>query len=417
MNSDIKIIKSKIKNAGKGVSALKNLKKGTNLGIYKGKLLSKKQYNKLKDKSYVWEIDTPKGVIYHDGKFIKRNNILRYVNGVKSKNQKENVEAYQYNKTIRYRTSKNIKKGEELIINYGEGYWEDIDLRLKPKNNIQKAVINGLLWCEDFFKNERNFNSQAINYLTMLYGMLRKTKLTSKIKSIIESVLIRISRKLKIIIKNDIYEIFIVLAAMNKVNLEDNIKRKFINYYNKSDKNIYEGDKEFQKSIENEDFDDLSDEAIAFVFMKMARESNKNIKFPKCRLNQYKKALSKIDLESHPVSSELDYYVTHLLFIYNEYNTKKIKKNLKVIKIINKYIQKHSKRILNSKDVDLISEILDCMICINDKTWNKMWKRKYINYIIKKQNSNGQWKSPGDNNIYDKFHGNWACINALYNLF
>ena len=119
------IKKSNFKGAGQGAFAKIDIPKGTRLGYYRGKELSPKEYAKLKDSSYAWKIDGP--VRYIDAKPIKTNNKLRFINGYKGKSQKkyENVESYQYRRQIWYRTIKKVKKGDELIIDYGEEYWVD----------------------------------------------------------------------------------------------------------------------------------------------------------------------------------------------------------------------------------------------------------------------------------------------------
>lgn len=116
------IKKSKIKNAGKGVFASKNIPKNTKLGVYKGKLLDNKQLLRKRNTSYVWQINKK---LFVDGSTIVKNNILRFVNGCKTKKQhkKCNVFAYIYDKKIHYKTLRNISQGEELLIDYGEEYW------------------------------------------------------------------------------------------------------------------------------------------------------------------------------------------------------------------------------------------------------------------------------------------------------
>jgi len=116
------IATSTIPNAGNGAFANIFLKKGTVLGNYKGKRLSKQQYDRLKDQSYVWELSSRYGPIYIDGKNPKVSNWLRFLND--SRDRRLNVEPYQYRGDIYYRTTKNIKPGTELFISYGDEYWD-----------------------------------------------------------------------------------------------------------------------------------------------------------------------------------------------------------------------------------------------------------------------------------------------------
>ena len=120
---DYIIKKSTLPQAGKGAFTNIYLPKGTVLGEYRGKKLTKKQYNSLNDQSYVWELSSPKGVFYIDAKPIKKNNWLRYLNDSR-KSSKNNVEEYQYRGKVFYRTTKNIKPGSELFVYYGEDYFD-----------------------------------------------------------------------------------------------------------------------------------------------------------------------------------------------------------------------------------------------------------------------------------------------------
>lgn len=113
---------STIPNAGNGAFANIFIPKKTTLGYYKGKRLTKKQYDSLKDQSYVWELSSRSGPVYIDGKNPKISNWLRFLND--SRDKRENVEPYQYRGNIYYRTTKNIKPGEEMFISYGDEYWE-----------------------------------------------------------------------------------------------------------------------------------------------------------------------------------------------------------------------------------------------------------------------------------------------------
>jgi hypothetical protein len=120
--SEYTIGTSTIPNAGNGAFTNIFLKKGTVLGNYKGKRLSKDQYNRLRDQSYVWELSSRYGPIYIDGKNPKVSNWLRFLND--SRDRRVNVEPYQYRGNIYYRTTRNIRPEEELFISYGDEYWD-----------------------------------------------------------------------------------------------------------------------------------------------------------------------------------------------------------------------------------------------------------------------------------------------------
>jgi hypothetical protein len=123
----LEIKKSKIRNAGMGCFAKTTIPAGTLLGPYKGRYMDLKQRNRVLDGTYIWKIHDN---LFIDGKHFKKNNPLRYVNGAKTKVQKQNINCevkfigpdYQ-NLNIYYMTTKNILPGEELLICYGNKYF------------------------------------------------------------------------------------------------------------------------------------------------------------------------------------------------------------------------------------------------------------------------------------------------------
>lgn len=127
--SDLVEIKtSNILGANKGAFAKTLIQRGTRIGEYDGEILGVDEYEKLQDKSYIFEVCKKyKGkyyLFYIDAKY---GNLLKYVNGAHSNEQKKrvNVESYQYAERIFFRAKRDIVSGEELLIDYGDNYWED----------------------------------------------------------------------------------------------------------------------------------------------------------------------------------------------------------------------------------------------------------------------------------------------------
>ena len=127
MNSTIRkrleVKDSMIPKAGKGLFTKTPFKKDTILGHYTGDKLTRKQFFKLKDTSYVWEI--------HKHLFIDAKNrpevLLRFVNGACNSEQKEqiNCEAEIHNDKMWYKILKDIPENTELIVDYGNIYFID----------------------------------------------------------------------------------------------------------------------------------------------------------------------------------------------------------------------------------------------------------------------------------------------------
>lgn len=115
------IKKSTIPKSGNGAYTNVDLKKGYTLGYYKGRKLNVEQYNNLKNDNYVWELSSSRGPFYIDGSIKRYSNWLRYVNH--KTGNKANLEPYQYRGKMYYHTTKKIKAGSELFIDYGDDYW------------------------------------------------------------------------------------------------------------------------------------------------------------------------------------------------------------------------------------------------------------------------------------------------------
>lgn len=165
----LQVRRSKIANAGRGLFALCPLQKETLLGEYRGErfLMGQTGTNKRlqADWEYTWKVPRclkgPKfvvtragretahscsnlhGYVYVDAKPLddEATNPLRFVNGVVSKphgqtrrsggNQgrmettpvNASVEAFFADDRVFYHTLRAVAEGEELVVDYGEGYW------------------------------------------------------------------------------------------------------------------------------------------------------------------------------------------------------------------------------------------------------------------------------------------------------
>lgn len=121
---DIEVKQSKIKGAGKGVFALRDIKKGEVLNFYKGKKITEQQYeNMKKDSDYAFSVTCKGKEILYDAQKIKDGNWTRYMNHARGRGKGENVEPYYYGCKVWFRSTRPIKKGTELLFDYGDDYW------------------------------------------------------------------------------------------------------------------------------------------------------------------------------------------------------------------------------------------------------------------------------------------------------
>ena len=116
---------STLPNAGEGLFALIDIEANTKLGEYTGRLLTPEQYKRLPDNTYVFQVTLWKEnrKMYIDGN--DENNVLRKMNGAKTRRQhmRVNCFTYQYKSRIYFKTLRPVYKGEELICTYGDTYW------------------------------------------------------------------------------------------------------------------------------------------------------------------------------------------------------------------------------------------------------------------------------------------------------
>ena len=117
---------SRIRGAGKGLFAATDLPAGTRLGEYTGHRTKAQPRNG----NYVWEVNIyhPNGSFSHHEYVDARRTptcILRYANGARTPAQRRliNTEMYQHRGRVFYRTTKRVRRGTEIIVDYGEEYW------------------------------------------------------------------------------------------------------------------------------------------------------------------------------------------------------------------------------------------------------------------------------------------------------
>ena len=117
---------SQIRGAGKGLFAAADLPKGTRLGEYTGR----RTRSLPRDSSYTWKVNmySPEHTFSHAEYVDARNTptcILRYANGARTPAQhlRINAEMYQYRGRVYYKTTKRVRRGTEIIVDYGDDYF------------------------------------------------------------------------------------------------------------------------------------------------------------------------------------------------------------------------------------------------------------------------------------------------------
>lgn len=119
----LKVRDSTIPNAGKGMFAARKLPAGKRLGEYKGKRIPFHWANAPGTDSsyYMYASEEPQdaGVVI-DGRAL--NNPMRWANHAPEPLANAQAELEESGR-IYFRTTRPVKSGEEIFINYGEDYW------------------------------------------------------------------------------------------------------------------------------------------------------------------------------------------------------------------------------------------------------------------------------------------------------
>lgn len=131
---------SRIRVAGKGLFAAVPFSNNYTLPVpYRGKKLLKKDLRKVRDCSYLFFLSKGRFAAV-DALHTLQDNPLRYVNGAATKQQlrRVNLRAKQIGGDIRFVTKRSIAEGEELLLDYGNGYWTGLRHATRKKELLSE---------------------------------------------------------------------------------------------------------------------------------------------------------------------------------------------------------------------------------------------------------------------------------------
>ena len=142
----------------KGVFATRDIKKGENVCVYFGDILDEdKLYEKYKNNPYIMKYIRKGNGFLVDASIVNKIDNIKllggYVNDISKPKSKSKKDLEYYNKTKFicnievvdtddfpiYRARKDINKGSELFVHYGEKYWL-LDMGVKPEDLINMPV-------------------------------------------------------------------------------------------------------------------------------------------------------------------------------------------------------------------------------------------------------------------------------------
>ncbi|CAH0549348.1 unnamed protein product [Brassicogethes aeneus] len=115
-----------------GVFAKEDLENNLQMGPYEGLVTDKDNAE-----GYSWKLNNGTLVNAMDE---KNSNWLRYVNCARHVNE-QNIIAFQYRGKLYYRTFKNIKKGEELLVYYGNDFASELGIEEKTYFDTNLNIV------------------------------------------------------------------------------------------------------------------------------------------------------------------------------------------------------------------------------------------------------------------------------------
>ena len=143
MSEFLKVRKSKIPGAGKGLYTLKDIKKGERVVEYLGEIITDAECDKRAEKDeygYIFYISKNKCIDAFNMPEVK----ARYANDAngltKVKGVRNNCSYEVWKRSGWIKAEKNIKAGDEILVSYGAEYWRDIryNIRLAQEKKAEE---------------------------------------------------------------------------------------------------------------------------------------------------------------------------------------------------------------------------------------------------------------------------------------
>eukprot|EP00918_Siedleckia_nematoides_P054875 GHVU01119820.1.p1 GENE.GHVU01119820.1~~GHVU01119820.1.p1 ORF type:complete len:217 (+),score=21.81 GHVU01119820.1:113-763(+) len=122
----LRITDSKIAGAGHGVISDTFIPNDTWLAEYEGEIIPQRLHGDISD--YAWQIHRDGERFYFvDANYLETSNWVRFINCARH-NKEENVLMVECYGRPFYKISKPVKPGDELLVYYGRGYGEDLNI-------------------------------------------------------------------------------------------------------------------------------------------------------------------------------------------------------------------------------------------------------------------------------------------------
>src|ERR1035437_6407839 len=143
MYTDLKVKKSSIPKAGKGLFIHRDIKKGERIVEYLGEIINWKECDIRAERDeggYIFYVNRKKCIdAFHTPEALAR--FANDANGLtKIKGIKNNCQYEIYKNTGWITAIKDIKAGSEILVRYGAEYWRDIRYNIKLEEEEKKEA-------------------------------------------------------------------------------------------------------------------------------------------------------------------------------------------------------------------------------------------------------------------------------------
>lgn len=443
----LRIKPSTIPAAGRGLFACRDIRAETIIGEYRGRRITTlRAVYALKDDRCVFPIALPdRKRLWIDGNV--PSNYLRFVNGARTSAEQEriNVEAYQYASVLKFRTTRPVRAGEELILDYGAEYWESYSSAdgIKYRNDLLVrrleneldnctdarvyAALQGMKWLLGQMSSVRAYYSFFVGYLWIFYEF-RLSKChpvivdvaTTLLRLELDGAQFRLGKMFKPDIE-DKWRFISLIPILFEVQAD---AREYADFYRSFfPRSLKYCETSFYRRMQDDDFEGMVSVMMDYCFLEMAHHGirhSRMFRLPESRFSRYWRTIRQYDIAALEASVtddeqqfELDYQVTHLVMCRYGYGSRILAPATKFDSQLAAYMVRHETRILeDSDDLDLIAELAYCYLELKIQ---KNWVQKAIDRILASQNADGSWGTKEDMRLemYDRLHATWTAVTAI----
>jgi hypothetical protein len=291
-------------------------------------------------------------------------------------------------------------------------------------NNQEKAVLRGLIWLDEFVRDDEHLHFIFSDYLLMLneLALRRPGPVSAGARQMIHDAFQRSAENLKEIFEQDEAGKWDYISILALLEIWQIPGKPFVDFYNSHfPSNLkMDYDDEFEKALKKLDYDTLGDILIdtsfAHFFRKKISASAFNV--PETGFSDYLKRVTGLPYgctfdKDENAYSDQNYYVTHVIFVATDYGQQPMPDGA-LSREMRQYLESEFACVrYQVREIDLIAEFVHCLKLFGQKERPDV--REAVDYLLSLQHEDGSWGTEEDfeGDAYDIFHPTWAVITAL----